>query len=152
MSEQTAELQAEKKKMLGRSVQVRLVSDLKRSQDYYRDVLGCHVDGWGHAERDDMLFILQQAVSPEDVKPNAASAKRATYPTEWQGPEYGWDSFVYIGWEDLDAYVDEVRGKGGIIAIEPFIGAHGGWEFKNAYLQDPDGYSIVLGAMRKAGS
>lgn len=138
-----------RKPQLGKAVQVRLVQDLEKAQAYYRDVLGCHVDGWGHAERDDMLFILQQAVSPDDVKPNAASAKRASYPTEWEGPEWGWDSFIYIGWEDLDAFVEEVRGKDGIIAIEPFTGAHGGWEFKNAYIQDIDGYNLVLGAMRK---
>ncbi|WP_281278506.1 hypothetical protein [Paenibacillus zeisoli] len=31
---------------------------------------------------------------------------------------------------------------------EPFTGSHGGWEFKNACIQDPDGYNLVLGAMR----
>lgn len=102
MSEQTADVQPEKCTKLGRTIQVRLVKDLEKAQVYYRDVLGCRVDGWGHAERDDRCFILQLAVSPDDVKPNAASVKRATYPTEWEGPEYGWDTFVHIGWEDLD--------------------------------------------------
>lgn len=133
---------------LGKTIQVRLVSDLSRSQVYYRDVLGCRIDDWGHAERDEFAVILQQAVAPEDVRPNAASAKRATYPTAWEGPEHGWDSFVHIGWDDLDAYVEEVRAKGGIVSIPAFTESHGGWEFKNAYLKDPDGYTIVLGAMR----
>jgi len=62
---------------LGSTIQVRLVTDLKKSQEYYRDVLGCTVDDWGHAERDGMLIILQQAVSPEDVRPNAPSKKRS---------------------------------------------------------------------------
>ncbi|WP_181909450.1 VOC family protein [Paenibacillus taihuensis] len=45
-------------------------------------------------------------------------------------------------------FVEEVRGKGGVIAVEPFTEAHGRWEFTNAYIQDPDGYNLVLGAMR----
>lgn len=134
---------------LGKPIQVRLVSDLQKSLSYYRDCLGCKVDSWGHAERGDLCFILQQAASSQDVKPNAVSAKRPDYPTEWEGPEYGWDTFVHIGWEELDQLVEEVRAKGGLIGIEPFAGAHGGWEFKNAHIIDPDGYNIVLGAMRK---
>ncbi|TYP74651.1 VOC family protein [Paenibacillus methanolicus] len=150
MDAQLTGMQAEPKKALGKTIQVRLVSDLARSQAYYRDQLGCLVDDWGHAERDEMIVILQQAASAQDVRPNAVSAKRSNYPTDWEGPEYGWDTFVHMGWEELSAYVEEVRGRGARIAIEPFIGAHGGWEFKNAYVLDPDGYSIVLGAMRQA--
>jgi hypothetical protein len=56
--------------------QVRLVSDLERSLAYYRDVLGCETDGWGHAVRGGLTLILQQAQAPDDVRPNAASAKR----------------------------------------------------------------------------
>jgi catechol 2,3-dioxygenase-like lactoylglutathione lyase family enzyme len=150
--EEQSKHEVESEKMLGKTIQVRLVRDFEKAQAYYRDVLGCLVDGWGHAERDDMCFILQQAAVPDDVKPNEPSRKRATYPTEWAGPEWGWDSFIHIGWEELDAYVEEVRSKGGNIAIEPFTGAHGGWEFKNAYIQDLDGYMLVLGAMRRAES
>jgi catechol 2,3-dioxygenase-like lactoylglutathione lyase family enzyme len=135
---------------LGTTIQVRLVSDLKRSQEYYRDVLGCRVDDWGHAERDGMILILQQAITPEDVKPNAPSKKRSDYPSEWEGPDYGWDTFIHVSWNDLDVIVEEIRNKGGYIAIEPFTGSHGNWEFKNVYIQDPDKYNIVLGAMREA--
>jgi predicted enzyme related to lactoylglutathione lyase len=49
---------------------------------------------------------------------------------------------------DIDLIVEEVRSKGGIIAAEPFIGADNGWEFRNAHIQNPDGYNIVLGGMR----
>jgi catechol 2,3-dioxygenase-like lactoylglutathione lyase family enzyme len=136
----------------GKTIQVRLVSDLKKSQEYYRDVLGCHVDDWGHEERDGMIFILQQAVSPDDVRPNTLSKKRADYPTEWEGPDYGWDTFIHVSWDDLDSLVEEIRGKGGIIVIEPFIGVHGNFEFNNTHIQDPDGYNIVLGAMREIHS
>jgi len=112
-------------------------------------VLGCKIDGWGHAERDEMTIILQQAVTPEDVRPNAVSKKRSDYPTDWEGPDFGWDTYIHVSWENLEYLVEEVREKGGKIAVEPFIGAHGRWEFKNTCIQDPDGYNIVLGSMRE---
>ncbi|MBS3681830.1 VOC family protein [Ornithinibacillus massiliensis] len=137
------------KPILGKTIQVRLVSDLKRSLRYYRDVLGCKVDNWGHAERDEFIVILQQSNSEKDVRPNAISKKRSDYPTEWEGPDFGWDTYIHISWDDLDSFIEEVRGKGGTISVEPFIGKHGKWEFKNAYIEDPDGYNIVLGSMRE---
>jgi predicted enzyme related to lactoylglutathione lyase len=138
-----------KKAKMGKTIQVRLVSDLKKSQEYYRDVLGCQVDGWGHAERDGMTIILQQSNSPEDVHPNAVSKKRLDYPTDWDGPGFGWDTFIHVSWDDLDILVEEIRGHGGTIAVEPFTGSHGSWEFKNTCIKDPDGYNIVFGSMRK---
>lgn len=132
----------------GKTIQVRLVSDLKISKNYYRDVLGCRVDDWGHVERDGMILILQQAKTSQDVKPNSPSKKRNDYPTEWEGPDYGWDTFIHVDWNDLDLLVEEVHSKGGKVAVEPYVGSHGGKEFKNAAFEDPDGYMIVLGAMR----
>jgi predicted enzyme related to lactoylglutathione lyase len=134
----------------GMSIQVRLVSDLKRAQIYYRDQLGCEIDDWGHATRDQMRILLQQASSPSEIHPNVLSKKRTDYPTEWEGPDYAWDTFVHVEWDDVDRIVEDVRQKGGIIAVEPFCGSHGGWDFKNAHLSDLDGYNIVLGAMRKS--
>ncbi|MGD6844615.1 VOC family protein [Bacillus infantis] len=139
----------QKKAKIVKTIQVRLVSDLKKSQEYYRDVLGCKIDDWGHAERDGMTIILQQSDSLEDVQPNAASRKRSDYPTDWEGPEFGWDTFIHVSWDDLDALVEEIRGKGGNIRVEPFTGTHGKWQFKNACITDPDGYNLVLGAMRE---
>jgi len=133
----------------GQSLQVRLVSDLEKSQRYYRDVLGCKVDNWGHAERDGMIIILQQASSQEDVRPNALSKKRQDYPTGWEGPNFGWDTYIHVSWDDFDFLVEEIRGNGGFIAVEPFTDTHGIWEFKNTCIKDPDGYNIVLGSMRE---
>ncbi|ACT01365.1 hypothetical protein [Paenibacillus sp. JDR-2] len=88
MSEQVLKEEKGKSRVkLGKTIQVRLVSDLAKSQAYYRDCLGFSIDDWGHAERDEVCFILQQAVAGEDVIPNAVSAKRHSYPTEWDGPE-----------------------------------------------------------------
>lgn len=149
MSEQVIAQKEKSRITLGKAIQVRLVSDLERSQEYYRDCLGFSVDGWGHAERDEVCFILQQAVSLDDVRPNANSARRTNYPTEWEGPDRGWDTFLHIGWEEIDMIVDEIRARGAVIGPEDFEGSHGGWEFKNVHILDPDGYNIVLGAMRK---
>ncbi|GLX67995.1 VOC family protein [Paenibacillus glycanilyticus] len=149
MSEQTINEQTKSIIKLGKSIQVRLVSDLQASQIYYRDCLGFTIDNWGHAERDEVCFILQQAVSDQDVKPNAVSAKRSSYPSEWQGPEDGWDTYIHMAWDEFDEYVEEVRACGGHIGIEPFMDEHGGWQFKNAHILDPDQYNIVLGAMRR---
>ncbi|KKI90433.1 hypothetical protein WQ54_20990 [Bacillus sp. SA1-12] len=148
MSEHKANVPTKNKGKFGQSIQVRLVTDLKKSQEYYRDVLGCKVDDWGHAERDGMIVLLQQANSSDDVRPNALSKKRKNYPTEWEGPEYGWDTFIHVSWDGLDDLVEEIRRNGGHIAVEPFSGSHGKWEFKNTYIKDPDGYNIVLGSMR----
>ncbi|MED4172067.1 VOC family protein [Halalkalibacterium halodurans] len=141
---------AERRPTFGQAIQVRLVSDLRKSQAYYHTVLGCQVDDWGHAERGGMVVILQQASSPEDIRPNAPAKKRQDYPTEWEGPDHGWDTFIHVQWEDFEPLVEEIREKGGTIAIEPFSDRHGEFEFKNVYIQDPDGYHLVLGAMRKA--
>lgn len=139
------------KPKFGTAIQVRLVSNLKKSQQYYRDVLGCKIDDWGHAERDGMVVILQQAVSLEDVRPNAVSKKRNDYPTDWEGPDVGWDTFIHVKWEEIDPIMEDIRNKGGVIRTEPVNGNHGSWQFRNALIQDPDGYQIVLGAMREVG-
>ncbi|GGH27711.1 VOC family protein [Paenibacillus segetis] len=149
MNNHSTELDTKHQLKFGTTIQVRLVSDLKKSQEYYRDVLGCKIDDWGHAERDGMIVILQQAISHEDVRPNAPSKKRTDYPTEWEGPEYGWDTFIHVGWNDIHDLTEEIRNKGGLFPNEPVTGSHGNWEFKNVYLQDPDKYTIVLGAMRE---
>jgi catechol 2,3-dioxygenase-like lactoylglutathione lyase family enzyme len=138
--------QTEERVVFRETKQVRLVADLERSLAYYRDVLGCETDGWGHAIRGGMKLILQQAQSPSDVRPNAASAKRDTYPTDWRGPDLGWDTFVDVDYDQFDALVEELRSNGATIVLGPIEATHSnGMHFKNVYIQDPDGYIIVFG-------
>lgn len=135
-----------KKAVFYDGLQVRLVSDLQKSLAYYRDVLGCETSGWGHANRGGMKLILQQAQQPSDVRPNRASAKRNTYPTDWQGPDLGWDTFVHVDYDEFDALVEEMRAKGANIVLGPMEATHSnGMHFNNLYIQDPDGYIIVFG-------
>jgi len=138
--------ESKKKAAFYDGLQVRLVSDLEKSLAYYRDVLGCETNGWGHANRGGMKLILQQAQNPGDVRSNAASAKRDTYPTDWKGPELGWDTFVHVDYNEFDLLVEEMRTNGADIILGPIEATHdNGMHFKNLYIQDPDGYIIVFG-------
>ena len=68
--------------MIKNMLQVRLVSDLIKSKEYYRDILGFEVDGWGHTVREGVGFMLQPAKEPSDVQPNAKPSDR-NYPLNW---------------------------------------------------------------------
>jgi len=136
-----------------KTFQVRLVSDLKKSLEWYSNVLGCdEVNNWGYARRGDMEVILQQAASPQDVRPNAQSSKIFGIPNTWEGPDEPWDTFVHTPWEDVALIVDEIRAKGGMIGMEPTESSEDGWDFVNAQILDPDGYSIVVGGMRRSSN
>src|SRR5690606_5003947 len=124
---------------------VRLVTDVKKSQEWFRNVLQCNdISGWGHATREGMGLILLQAASSEDIRPNAVPKKRSDYPTEWNGPDYGWDSLIFVSWSNLEYMVEEGRKSGGNIAIEPYDFSHGGHTYKEAHIADPDGYHMVV--------
>ena len=128
------------------SLQVRLVSDLEKSLAWYRDVLGCEVNYWGHALRGGMKLILQQAKQVSDIKPNTASSKRDSYPTDWEGPDLGWDTFIHTNYEEFERLVEEMKASGANIILGPIENTHSnGMTFKNLYIQDPDGYIIVFG-------
>ncbi|WP_136517429.1 VOC family protein [Cellulomonas telluris] len=134
------------------SRQVRLVRDLAGSQAWYRDVLGCEVDGWGHALRDAFQLVLQQAADPADVRPNAVAAARDTYPTDWQGPQEGWDSYVFVEFDDFDALVAELHERGADTGAGPVEATHSdGMTFRNVTVRDPDGYAIVFGCGARRG-
>jgi catechol 2,3-dioxygenase-like lactoylglutathione lyase family enzyme len=127
-------------------LQVRLVNNLEVSLTWYRDVLGCEVDYWGHAIRGGLKLILQQSDHRDDVKPNQPSAKRRNYPTDWEGPDLGWDTFVHVNYDKFDLLEHELRGNGANIILGPIEATHSnGMKFKNIYIQDPDGYTIVFG-------
>jgi catechol 2,3-dioxygenase-like lactoylglutathione lyase family enzyme len=141
-----------------KTIQVRLVSDLKKSLEWYKNVLGCdEVKDSGYARRGDpnvpypvMEVILQQAVSPQDVHPNTMSAKVIGVEGLWEGPDYPWDTFVHVPWDDVMLIVEEVRAKGGTIGMEPLETSNDGWDFLDARITDPDGYSIIVGGMRRS--
>ncbi|WP_223192830.1 VOC family protein [Paenibacillus sedimenti] len=123
-----------------------MVSDLERSKQFYRDVLGFDVTDWW-AVRDGLQGIalkLLQAPTPQDVKPNPAE-------NEWSR---AFDVYAYTDdWASLDSLYEEFRSKGAIISGEPVISPDFG-PWKEFIVQDPDGYHIAFGGVdgRKANS
>lgn len=119
------------------SLTVLMVSDLKRSQSFYRDVLGFNVTDWW-AERGGLQGValkLFQAPDSSAVRPNQPPASGG-YPVDVQ---------VYTDtWAQLDSLYEEFRGKGAVISVEPTIYADGG-PWKEFVVEDPDGYHFAFG-------
>ncbi|WP_339204994.1 VOC family protein [Paenibacillus sp. FSL K6-3182] len=119
------------------SLTVLMVSDLAKSQSFYRDSLGFNVTDWW-AERGGLHGValkLFQAADPSDVRPNQRPA----------GGGYAVDVQVYTEtWAQLDALYEEFRSKNVIISVEPIIYADGG-PWKEFVIEDPDGYHFAFG-------
>jgi len=136
---------------IGNALQVRLVMDLSQAKEYYQNKLGFSVDGWGHAEREGVGFLLQQADRQEDVRPNAKAAGRE-YPNSWPGPASSWDTYAYSDFDGVQQLYEEFAAKGAIIAYEPQIedmGAMSGrnlrlkiWTAMSSYLAEARGREI----------
>ncbi|MFD0694397.1 VOC family protein [Paenibacillus sp. GCM10027628] len=123
-----------------------MVSDLERSKQFYREVLGFDVTDWW-AVRDGLQGLalkLLQAPTPQDVKPN---------PPENEGAR-AFDVYAYTDdWTSLDSLYEEFRNKGAVISGEPVVMPDFG-PWKEFIVQDPDGYHIAFGGVdgRKANS
>jgi lactoylglutathione lyase len=127
---------------LKNSNQVRLVSDLKKATEYYTHVLGFTVDSWGHAGRDNVGFLLQQASKLEHVNPN----ERSFYSTDnWAGPPTSWDTYCYTDYDGVVALYDELKTKGAFIAYDPVPEDMGNQIWLEFGVKDLDGYVIVIG-------
>jgi catechol 2,3-dioxygenase-like lactoylglutathione lyase family enzyme len=117
------------------SLTVLLVSDLEKSKQYYRDVLGCEVnDVW--AVRDDfgLGFKLIQANNKEDVCPNKGT----------------WNVYAYVHDHDgLDLLLEELTTNGAEIAYGPIISEQDWGVWKEFAIKDLDGYLIGFGSGRK---
>ncbi|WP_026675264.1 hypothetical protein [Alkalihalobacterium bogoriense] len=122
--------------------QVRLVKNVQQAKEYYSNVLGFSVDCWGHAKRDNVGFLLQQADKPEHIHPN----EKATYlDKNWAGPPMGWDTYCYSTYDEVLSLYDEYTENGAIIAYEPIKENMGNQEWIEFAVRDLDGYVIVFG-------
>lgn len=126
------------------ALQVRLVSNLPEAKKYYQDILGFTVDDWGHVERDGVGFLLQQAQSPEDVRPNNKPAI-SSYPLDWPGPPTSWDTYAYSDYDGVQSLFEEFVSRGALIAYAPQIEDMGDRKWKEFAVKDLDGYVIVFG-------
>ncbi|MBB6671056.1 VOC family protein [Cohnella nanjingensis] len=126
-------------KQIGSSLTVFTVSDLARSKQYYREVLGFDVTDWW-AERDGLQGLalkLHQAPAGFGVRPNPPQP----------GDDVGVDVYAYVtDWAALDALYAEFRAKGATIAREPAVFADGG-PWKEFIVADPDGYHLAFGGI-----
>jgi catechol 2,3-dioxygenase-like lactoylglutathione lyase family enzyme len=129
--------------------QVRLVSDLQMSKEFYKSVLGCKVDEWGHAERNipKLGFILQQAEFSTDVQPNK-KPRQVKYPKDWKGPTTSWDTYAYTDYDKIEDLFNELKTNGAIIHYEIMMEDQGDMDWKEFAVRDLDQYVIVFGAGR----
>ncbi|MFC5529640.1 VOC family protein [Cohnella yongneupensis] len=126
-------------RQIGSSLSVLAVSDIARSRQYYREVLGFNVTDWW-AERDGlngMALKLHQA--PEGFRP-------VPNPPE-SGADTGIDVQGYTEtWAGLDSLYEEFKSKGAKFAREPVIYPDFG-PWKEFVVEDPDGYHLAFGGV-----
>jgi uncharacterized glyoxalase superfamily protein PhnB len=118
-------------------------SDLRRTADYYRDVLGFELvehyeapEPFATLYRDSVEVVVVQAEHGQ-VESNAA--------------RYGAGFDVYLDPEDLagvDLLYDELVEKGARIVAEPEMTPYGSYEF---VLEDIDGRRIGIGRIKDEG-
>lgn len=126
-----ARIEKVKKAVIDSSLTFLLVSNLKTSQKYYREALGCEVtEFW--AVRDDfgLGFKLIEGNDPEDIYPNKEN----------------WNTYAYVKESSL---YDELKSNGAIIASEPAISELDWGLWKEFSVFDPDGYAIGFGTAKK---
>ncbi|REE85138.1 glyoxalase/bleomycin resistance protein/dioxygenase superfamily protein [Paenibacillus taihuensis] len=112
---------------------VLLVRDLERSTQFYKE-LGFQYELVGgpdvqhvHMKRDQVAFILHEAVNPQDVRPNSSV----------QGGLY-FDAFCY---GDVRQLLEEIREKNIPIVRGPDLNDF----FSEFTIEDVDGYRIAFG-------
>ncbi|KIL35106.1 hypothetical protein SD71_07045 [Cohnella kolymensis] len=64
-----------------------------------------------------------------NVRPNAKAGKRG-YPSQWEGPATGWDSYFYSDFDGVGELYNEFVSKGALIAYEPQIETMGDKQWK----------------------
>lgn len=112
---------------------VLLVRDIERSISFYKnlgfnyELVGGPVVQHVHMTRDNVTFILHQAVDPNDVRP-FSSVEGGLY----------FDAFCYTNVRQL---LEEIKDKGIPIVQGPDLNGF----FSEFTIQDNDGYRIAFG-------
>lgn len=120
------------KKMFYGSAPVLFVRDLKRSLNYYCDILGFkRPQLWGDPpsfampSREDMILMLSRQDDESKIQPKQDI----------------WDIYFWV--KDVQALFDSFKEKGAIIQQTPvFKELYGNLEF---IIKDPDGYTLAFG-------
>lgn len=115
------------------------VYDMRRSVEFYRDVLGFALKSkssageefdWALLERDGIELMLN-TMYDRDRRPAEEDAERKRMHR---------DVILFFGCEDLDGAYAEMRAKG-VEVKPPVVQPYG---MRQVYLKDPDGYGICL--------
>lgn len=121
-------------KIKGASI-IFLVSDIKKSLEFYRDVLGFDYEEIGlenikhvHVTRDNLTFILHPASNSTDVRPLSSLQG---------GPQ--WDAFAYS--DTVDLLFEEFKSNG----VEIAYGLNRDTNWNEFAIKDVDGYVIAFG-------
>jgi predicted enzyme related to lactoylglutathione lyase len=119
------------------------VSDVKRSAQFYSNVLGGEIVREGEptvVKLANSWMILNVGGGPTDDKPEV----HLRPPSD----SHEVSSFLNIRVSDINRYYDEWRSKGAVFLTAPKSHEH---EFR-CYMQDPDGYIIEVGELKSAVS
>jgi uncharacterized glyoxalase superfamily protein PhnB len=114
------------------------VKDLRKSLAWYRDVLGCTVEG--EHERDGTLQSVGLKAGAVRIRLNQDDGAK------------GWDrvkghgfSFLLTTTQDVDAIAKGIKQRGGTLGSEP---ADMPWGMRLFGLQDLDGYRLAIASER----
>jgi catechol 2,3-dioxygenase-like lactoylglutathione lyase family enzyme len=115
---------------LNKASQCLLVSDVRKSQEYYRDQLGFKIEEQ-FVERDGVSFLIKKAENKELIRPNHTV-----------------NGFMetYIWVDDVDMVYDDLKARGAIIESEPMNQSYG---MREILVYDPDGYRFCIGGPLK---
>ncbi|MEN2767469.1 VOC family protein [Ornithinibacillus xuwenensis] len=122
------------------SLTVLKVSDIKKSRDFYQNILGCEVTEWW-ALRDDEVKLglkLLQADHVKDINPNSTDQKIVC------------DVYAYTDdFAALDTLHTKLTDNGATVVIKPEITKFKWGSWKEFAIADPDGYVIGFGTANK---
>ena len=126
--------------MIGQSLQASLtVADLKRSLEWYRDVLGFAVDR--EFAREDRLFAVSLRAGSVRILLTQDDGGKGAERAKGQG-----FSLQITTTDDIDSLAAEAKRAGAVLDTEP-VDAWGARVFR---LRDPDGFRLVISSPRDA--
>ncbi len=119
-----------------------LVSDVRRSAEYYRDSLGFSFERyWGG---DPPSFcIVRRGVSGVMLVRHAHGDGKADVNTNGEATGHGddWDAYIWVS--DADALAAEVKANGAVVSRDL---DNTFYDMREFVVKDPDGYHICFGS------
>jgi catechol 2,3-dioxygenase-like lactoylglutathione lyase family enzyme len=115
---------------LNRASQCLIVSDVKKSQEYYRDQLGFKIEGQ-FVERDGVSFLIKKAENKELIRPNHTVNGFM-------------DSYIWV--DDVDIVYGDLKEKGALLESEPVNQSYG---MREVLVYEIDGYRFCFGGPLK---